>query len=364
MALDRNYRIDFLRALSMFLIVVQHYVVWGVKQSSHAVFNVNSISGLCNYTIMEGLYLLSCIGVNCFIMISGYFMINRYQYRWNSLIRLWITTVFYSVILYIISVYLSGSSIDKHALIECIVPIWSKQYWFISMYFGLMLIAPFLSLVATQISKKSYQFLLMIMFAMSFMIPYGKLYAGSTSIMWLSFVYLMAGYIRLHGVPNVIASHIKLISLMILILYSLGIAFSEFFMHTDFSNMAGTYQLHSLASDSPIFFLSLAIFIWTIQESHKSNCVLKWSVRISPFILAVYLIHMNKYLYIFIWQLIIPETYHIPMAFHAIISCAMIFLICIIVDYLRNIIFKFILIDSAIKKLSSYIKLKEIETNV
>lgn len=41
----RNYKIDFLRAVSMLLIVVQHYVVWGVKPSPHAFFDTSRILG-------------------------------------------------------------------------------------------------------------------------------------------------------------------------------------------------------------------------------------------------------------------------------------------------------------------------------
>ena len=71
---ERNYWIDFLRLVSMMLIVVQHYVVWGIKTTNLANFHVNGIYSLCDYISMEALYLLSCIGVNCFIMITGYFI--------------------------------------------------------------------------------------------------------------------------------------------------------------------------------------------------------------------------------------------------------------------------------------------------
>lgn len=42
---SRNYRIDLLRAISMLLIVVQHYVVWGVKYSPHASFDTSTLAG-------------------------------------------------------------------------------------------------------------------------------------------------------------------------------------------------------------------------------------------------------------------------------------------------------------------------------
>ena len=187
----------------MLLIVVQHYVVWGIKQSDLAKFHINSAYDLCDYISMEALYLLSCIGVNCFIMITGYFLIDRFEYRWKSLIGLWSTTAFYSIILYAISIGF-GTEFNKFNFIGCFLPVWSDQYWFITKYIGLMLLAPFLSILATNINKTSYRVLLFILFCMSFMVPYGNIYAGGKSIMWMSFVYLTAGYLRLFGINTTI----------------------------------------------------------------------------------------------------------------------------------------------------------------
>ena len=124
MSIARNSRIDFLRVLSMLLIVVQHYVVWGIKPSQHAVFTVDTWYSFLNYASMEALYLLSCIGVNCFVMITGYFMIERKEYRWKSIIKLWVNTAFYSVILYVIACYLGNGDINNKNLFECFVPVW------------------------------------------------------------------------------------------------------------------------------------------------------------------------------------------------------------------------------------------------
>lgn len=342
------------------LIVVQHYVVWGIKTTNLANFHVNGIYSLCDYISMEALYLLSCIGVNCFIMITGYFMIDRYEYRWKSVISLWTTTVFYSIVLFIISVGL-GTEFSVSNFIGCFLPVWSDQYWFITKYIGLMLLAPFLSILATTLSKTSYRVLLIVLFCMSFMLPYGQIYAGGKSIMWMSFVYLMAGYLRLFGVNTTIKKHIKLITLSILLFLTVCIAGVDIIRYTDFHNLIGNYELHSFASDSPIFFLSLAIFVWAItRQPIASTSYVSCFAKIAPYVLAVYLIHMNNYFYVYIWKFVIPESYNIPIVIHALLWCSLITIICISIDYIRSVFFKLVGIDYFIKNISSRIKINSI----
>lgn len=347
----------------MLLIVIQHYVVWGIKPSAHAVFHVNNIYTLCDYTLTEGLYLLSCIGVNCYILITGFYLINRTQYRWKSLCKIWTSTAFYSVTLFLIAFGLSGEgNFDLVSFAKCFFPIYSDQYWFITKYIGLMLLSPFMAIMVSRLSERSYRLLLLIMFVMGFMFPYGKIFAGGKSLIWMVFVYLTGGYIKLYGVPQKITRHIGIITIAILCALTMIIVGAEFIMHSDISTLTGQYQLHSFASDSPIFFLSTAIFIWISRTSSTSdNQLFKLCVYIAPMILGVYLIHMNKYLYSFIWDVVIPDVYIIPWCIHALLSGIIIFIACLCIDYLRIQVFKITHINDMIDFVSSKIKITEIK---
>lgn len=353
---ERNNRIDCLRALSMFLIVVQHYVVWGVKPSSHAAFCLKDIDDYLNYLSMEALYLVSCIGVNCFIMISGYFMITKFDHRWKSLLRIWVTMTFYSLVIYL-CVTVPTSRFSYKEIISVFFPVWSKQYWFVSTYLAVMLLSPFLSLMVNSLSKRGYQTLLLLMFGLCFMFPYGSQFAGGTSVLWMIFVFLTAGYIRLHSLSikakkAIIFSFLPLLFLLIFVFYVYDIII------TSNSNMSshngGVVELHSFMSDSPIFFLSLSAFVFTINNGTKNtvNTYLKYFSKISPYVFAVYLIHMNHYLCPYIWNLFIPATYTMPMFVHSLISAFVIFVVCIAIDWLRSIIFKYMGIDKLIKYFS------------
>ena len=349
----RNYRIDMLRAISMLLIVVQHYVVWGVKNSQNALFDTSTVYGGGNYILMEAFYLTSCIGVNCFVMISGYYLLEKYYFRWKSLMNLWVTTMFYAVSLYLVTAKMSGN-FNWRELVNCFFPIWSRQYWFISTYMVVILLAPFLAILTNGLIKKSYQKLLIILFVISFMVPYGSQFAGGQSVLWMTFVFLLAGYIRRYGFIELIADNAGKIAVFLCLAYTLTFYLVDAIR---LNHIFGEgFQLHAFASDSPIFFLSLVCFLLTIRKEQRlDSSWMKYSVKIAPYILAVYLIHMNRNFYPFIWKFFIPQTFSIPMALHAVIVSSIIFILCIAIDYIRVKLFRITGVLSCIDRLSTRI---------
>lgn len=313
------------------------------------------LTGGGNYILMEALYLTSCIGVNCFVMISGYYLLDKYKFRWTALINLWVTTMFYSVILYLVTAKLTGN-FHWRELVNCFFPIWSRQYWFISTYMVVMLLAPFLAVLTNRLSKNSYQIFLIILFSLSFMVPYGAQFAGGQSVMWMTFVFLIAGYIRRYGFYELITDNAGKIAILLCLAYTIVFYIVD---AIKLHHVVGEgFQLHAFASDSPIFFLSLTCFLLTIRTKQTLDRLwMRYSVLIAPYILAVYLIHMNRNFYPFIWELFIPKTYCIPMALHAVLVSSVIFILCIVIDYIRVKLFKILGVASCIDRFSKRIKI-------
>ena len=105
----RNKSIELLRVIAMLLIVIGHYCYHGIKSSDlHSGFPVNTIGGIIEYSCMEILYIIACISVNCYVMITGYFLSDRTVFRWKGIIGVWIQTVFYGLIIW--GGYLCGNN--------------------------------------------------------------------------------------------------------------------------------------------------------------------------------------------------------------------------------------------------------------
>lgn len=140
---QRNSSIELLRVISMLLILSGHYCYHGVKNSaSLCQFDGHSINCLLDYCIMEYVWIVSCVAVNCYVFITGYYLADKVAFRWKALIGLWFQTFFYCFVFLLLNLAIFGNC-NHRDLLRIFMPIYNKSYWFITEYFGLMLIAPF-----------------------------------------------------------------------------------------------------------------------------------------------------------------------------------------------------------------------------
>ena len=323
----------------MFFVVVGHYIYHGVKPQSEltAFYQFNSFMGVINWISMEALYVISTVAVNCFVMISGYFLIYKSDLRWNGILKIWMQTFFYSMVFLAIS-YLTGSSIGEKELGNSFFPILGKQYWFVGIYIGLMFLAPFISLLTQCLNQKGYLLLLGIMFVMNSQYLYGAIYGGYDSLFWFSFLFLVGGYIKKYGIPQKIVAN-KGVLLLLVWFSFVAVAFVF--------NLPGGGKFVSSSYHGFMFFLSFSVFVFfafTKMECKGTTLIVKGA----PYCFGVYLIHANPFLHERIWAFFIPDMYRCPMFIHCLFSSVVIFVVCVIIDKIRDSLFKFIHIPQLI----------------
>lgn len=335
--------IEALRVASMFLIVVMHYIFCGLKLNPiHMYYDLSSIGGIVDYLSMEPLYILSGTAVNCYVMITGYFLIDKLGYRWNGILKTWFLAFFYSLI-FLGLAFSFKIDITKSDILQALFPVHQGAYWFVTSYIGLLLFAPILSRAAVSLSKRSYQIVLVALFFVVFEFFYGKVYGGFRTIIFFGYLFLLAGYLRLHGIPRLVLKYKFIIFLAIW----LGL----FAMATAINVVGGKFQLVSSAYDGPILFLSFIIFV-IFQTGEKEKISWVWLSQLAPYTFGVYLIHTNTFVNDRIWKLL-PNTYNYPIIIHCILFCALLFIICVGIDFIRERIFAVLKIDELLKKLSS-----------
>ena len=154
-AKKRNIGLDGLRIISMIMIVFLHYLGKG------GLLDIENTSNLYHiiYYFIEA---LSIIAVNCYVLISGYFLIKS-KFKWKKVLQLWLETLFYSIFVYVIIVVLGLKEIDIKGIIKSLFPIITKEYWFINIYLVMYILSPFLNKLVNSMSKKEYQKLLIIL---------------------------------------------------------------------------------------------------------------------------------------------------------------------------------------------------------
>lgn len=190
--MQRDSNIELLRLVCMFLIVFQHCIhlyafpeVWSPDVMSGEVVVAAILTGL------------AYIGVNCFVLISGYFGINL---KLRSALNIYMICAIYALIGYLLHLYIDGVHIGKGILYSSVFCISHSKLWFVKCYVGLMLLSPILNAAMDSISKKTYQWVLGLLTVLN--VYFGFLWkdavfnADGYTIANFVYIYMIGGYIR------------------------------------------------------------------------------------------------------------------------------------------------------------------------
>ena len=151
-----------------------------------------------------GLILLesfTIIGVNVFVFISGWFSIKL---KPKTILNIVFFCFFYFIVLSLIN-FISGEGFILRSIFFI-----SNSHWFVMDYLGLVLVSPILNKFIENIDKKSFGYLLILLFAYSFwsgFVPFlcavnrGEFSEGYSILSFCS-LYLLARYFALHGAPR------------------------------------------------------------------------------------------------------------------------------------------------------------------
>lgn len=139
--------------------------------------------------------------VNCFILISGYFLING-KFKFSRILRLAVETIFYSMGISLGFYLLRGGEFIEIIKSFPFAPI-RYSYWFINRFIGLLLLQPFISKLILQLNRRQYTILLGIMYLLfshlTIFFPFSQLFTNGYSLAWMITVFLTGGYIRLYN---------------------------------------------------------------------------------------------------------------------------------------------------------------------
>ena len=166
--MNRQTNLELLRVLCMLFIVVGHLGNW--ENLSPYLVSFNTIAPHA---------------VDCFILISGFFLIKS-KFKTERILRTAISTSSLSFIGALI-LYLCNR-IDITSLLKSLVPLYS--YWFINKYIAVLLLSPFINKVCNNITKRQYKILIASLLLLSSQLfnlfPFGELYGNGLSLLWMT----------------------------------------------------------------------------------------------------------------------------------------------------------------------------------
>lgn len=179
----RNSSFELLRIIAIFGIINLHII--GPY--------LNQITG-DNFLYAVTINVLFNTGVTLFMLISGYFGIKR---SFAKGFKLYSTVIFYSLIGFLICAWAFG---DK-GLLKAILPISTKRHWYITVYFIIFMISPYVNRMLETLSRREYQSLLCIVLYYFYVAPTMLMIEimedSGKGLVNLLIVYMIGRYIRL-----------------------------------------------------------------------------------------------------------------------------------------------------------------------
>ena len=193
---DRNIAFDILRMAAMLMVTMLHITGHGLRKAEIEAFS-------STYWIALVFNTFSLTAVNCFVLISGYFLSEKSTSP-KKISSLWFQVWTYSVGIYVVLCLIPGANVSVHikTLVECCCPLLSNQYWFFTCYFLLYLTAPILNKLTAVWSQQEHKAALMVLIVAFSVIPSVNVWGDSFgtnhgySLVWFVVLYLIAAYIR------------------------------------------------------------------------------------------------------------------------------------------------------------------------
>ncbi len=330
---QRNVSIEVLRILSMLLIIFLHSIDHsGVLEAADY-----ASSGM--YLYVQFTYMLMQVCVNIYVLISGYFLVTS-KFKLQKLFVLWLEVIFYSLIIRLAFIAVGYSTFSIGSILSCFIPVFTGRYWFITIYFGLYLVFPFLNKFIKAMNKKQHTALNILLFVLfSVWISIYPSFAGMNSgggwgLPWFVVLYFMASWFRLYYVPNKKALGKVLIWLLLsaIIAAVMLVGKTRLPILQTFAS-----QMHRYDS-VPALISSLCLFAAFLNIDIKNNIFGKIILFISPSTLGVYLIHAHADFSPWSWEFLNLPAYMDSYMFILIqIGVVLgIFVLCTLIDILRR----------------------------
>lgn len=325
----RDSSIELLRILAIFFILISHYSSHGSIDKIFLEFGFNKIILIIS--------VLGNLGVDIFIIITGYFLIKS-KFKLSRLIQLLLQVFFYSSIIYLVFVFFGATSFSMKGIIKAFFPTIFKEYWFFTAYVSLYLIYPYINKMLLSMNKKVYIKYLFTICLLWIIIPtFTMKDMYGSEIPQFILLYSIGAYLRIY--EKVLYKNSKVLGkyLVIISMLFLGIITILFSYISEYYQILYSITLHFYERSS-LFIIISACGLFLVFKNLNIGSI-KVINKIASCTFGVYLIHDNNYMRDLIWKNIFNNSNlaHSPfLIVHMISSVFIVFISCIVIEFIRQ----------------------------
>ena len=338
---NRNYGIDMLRMISMFMVVILHVLGQGGVYPSTI-----KLSG--GYEIAWLLEIIAFCAVNCFGIISGYVGVDA-EFRINKAVSMWLLVVFYTLLITGCYAAFFPEEITWEHWLKAFLPVSKAQYWYFKSYFGMFFFIPYFNKLLNSLKEKELLHLglaIIMIFSVWQTIIQNEIFGTQKgyNLLWLSLLYLLGGIIKK------LNHKITLRKCMWIIIFWGGVFLTwgwKYIVELKFPE--SSHANFFVSYISPTVLMCAVAMVMIFQKIECDNRLYKQFIKIgAPSAFSVYIIHAHPLIYdniLFNRFTKVAEYSPIHLAIAVIAIALAIYISCTIVDMIRIKLFKWFRIN-------------------
>ena len=323
---ERKCGIELLRIVAMIAIVSGHMIIHENFESIPL-----TVNGCISMALTQG----SRIAVNCFVLITGYFL-NDNTIPFKKIGKVHRQIFFYSLSIFLAMLLVGETRLSIESVISALFPVITSQYWFATTYLMLLLVSPILNYCTANMSRRLHLEFIAIFFVLWSICP--TLIIGSpcfSNFGWFVWLYLLAAFIRKY--PLNFFDRVRLIHGALLYTSIVAAAVLTFALgyHVGFLRENAKYLFAEL-NRVPAVLCSTIVFIASLNLNLPNN---KYIINIASGTFGVYLIHDNPLIRKLLWYKIFNASQHLEsplFALYAILYICTVFFVGILIDTMRR----------------------------
>lgn len=294
---QRNYSLDLLRIVAIIMIIIFHVCYKGLIFENLSGFNKIIVAFLLHF---------GEIGVNLFMLITGFFLYKSHSSKKTKIIHLIYDIWFYFILNIILCIIIKGGYVPT---LSTFFPFSLGYYWYITSYITILLFSPYLNLFISSLNQKEHRKLLVVSFFLLSVIPtISGLAVNSTEngviysrFIWLIFLYFLGSYISKYQELDCIfkkdrESFVKLHFFSLI----LAVVFIFIFKYLSSPFMPKISMYYMWPPNSIVTLLmSVSLFMVFVKTNvAKKNPLINILTKASEHTLGIYLIHDAPYNYL------------------------------------------------------------------
>ena len=337
----RCSNIELFRIVLMLIIIAHHYVV---NSGIPAQYNFSYELPSFKMFFFQSLGFGGKMAINCFLLISGYFMIKS-EFKIRKLIHLYIQIKFYKLVIYIIFALVGYEDFNLKIILSRLFSVlYSIGYGrsFPELFLFLYLLSPYINKLLFSIEQNAFKRLVLIL--LFYFTGLSTIFRSIDTINyvgWFITVYMIGAYIRLY--PNQLTESRRFGKCGSIIIWGLSISsifIGDVLRCQQIWHIKNYYYWVNDAHKPLAVLLAIFLCIWFKNMELSHNKLIN---KLASSVFGILLIHANSdAMREFLWYDLLKndEFYHSPyFMIHAIGSIIIVYLTCFIIDQARRYLF-------------------------